>query len=55
MMVYPIFPTIERGGNTINGAGGSTFNALLMSDIARVHQAALCSPGYGVLDAVSPG
>lgn len=55
MMVYPIFPTIERGGNAINGAGGSTFNTLLASDLARVHQAALCSPGHGVFDAVPSG
>ncbi|CDS94632.1 hypothetical protein VCR4J5_1100002 [Vibrio crassostreae] len=55
LMVDPIFPAIERGRNAINGAGGSTFNALLISDIARVHQAALCSPGHIVLDAVPPG
>jgi hypothetical protein len=34
LMVDPIFPTVERGGNAINGAGGSTFKALLASDLA---------------------
>ena len=32
--VEPIFPAVERGGNAINGAGGSTFKALLASDLA---------------------
>ncbi len=52
LVVNPILPAIERGRNAINGPGGSTFNTLLASDITRVHQAALCSPGYGVFDAV---
>jgi hypothetical protein len=55
LVVNPILPAIKRGRYAINGPGGSTFNALLMSDIARVHQVALCSPGYGVFDAVCAG
>ncbi|CDT61764.1 hypothetical protein VCR19J5_640002 [Vibrio crassostreae] len=54
-MVNLIFPTVERGGNAIHRACGSAFKTLLASDIARVHQAALCSPGHIVLDAVPPG
>ena len=55
LVVNPILPAIERGWNAVNGAGGSTFNALLISDIARVHQAALRSPSNGVFDAVPAG
>ncbi|WP_309244944.1 hypothetical protein [Vibrio crassostreae] len=54
-MVNLIFPTVERGGNAIHRACGSAFKTLLASDLARVHQAALCSPGHIVLDAVPPG
>ncbi|CDS97615.1 hypothetical protein VCR9J2_1070004 [Vibrio crassostreae] len=34
MVLNPILPAIKRGRYAINDAGGSTFNALLASDLA---------------------